>query len=233
MLPVETDVKSADQDVKTILVSPVVTNFEDTATATTTPTTKPTTATTATTVTTATTTPVVEESGVKECGLCLDSEKPQSEFDTECFQCKFYMCYECMFEYIKFNRKCKELLCPHCRQDLLEQSLLQTDVLDENPDSTNPTKPTKNPLIIIYLKQMMANMIHEMIYGDEDDDGTDGTDTDTTYSDSDSSDNSDSSYYTTTSNTTSSSTTDTDTDASDDANKTDNAFHNHDAMNDN
>src|SRR5688572_27417801 len=61
------------------------------------------------------------------CGLCLDDVKGKSDLDVECHRCHFRVCYECMFEYIRFNKKKDALLCPHCRQDLLDNLNLLID----------------------------------------------------------------------------------------------------------
>ena len=54
------------------------------------------------------------------CGLCLDDTKEACDLDVACSTCKFHVCYECMFEYIRHNKSKDSLLCPHCRQDLLD-----------------------------------------------------------------------------------------------------------------
>lgn len=64
---------------------------------------------------------------VMECGVCMTEKKFDPDLDVECAVCKYRVCYECMFEYIKFNVKKRALLCPHCRQDLTETSELSLD----------------------------------------------------------------------------------------------------------
>lgn len=65
--------------------------------------------------------------GSIECGLCMLDKTIETEFDVVCGVCKYFMCYECMFEYIKHNRNKDKLLCPHCRQDLLQEASLSFD----------------------------------------------------------------------------------------------------------
>ena len=50
----------------------------------------------------------------------MDDVKGRNELDVECHKCHFVICYECMFEYLRFNKAKDALLCPHCRQDMLE-----------------------------------------------------------------------------------------------------------------
>lgn len=125
----------------------------------------------------------VEQDAVEECGLCLDTKKEKSDFDVKCVQCKFYVCYECMFEYIKFNRKKNVLLCPHCRQDLFDQAI-------ENLIESNENK-NENVLIMHLLKQRIYK------YDSDSSDNSDTTNSDTTDSDMDSDTTTDSSDYST------------------------------------
>src|SRR6478609_4796773 len=75
---------------------------------------------------------VTKEPAIAEgpCGLCMDL-KGNGELDLTCDKCKFYVCFECMFEYMKFNRNKETLLCPHCRQDLFN--------LDDKQDVSDTT----------------------------------------------------------------------------------------------
>jgi hypothetical protein len=50
------------------------------------------------------------------CGVCLEG-KEFSEVDFTCVLCFFYICFDCFFEYLKFNAKKKaKVTCPQCRQ---------------------------------------------------------------------------------------------------------------------
>ena len=54
---------------------------------------------------------------VQYCGICLEDKNVVAgeTNDFLCSACKYFICFECTFDYIEANRDKEELLCPHCR----------------------------------------------------------------------------------------------------------------------
>jgi hypothetical protein len=86
------------------------------------------------------------------CGLCLDDVKGTSDLDVVCHRCHFRICYECMFEYIRFNKTKETLLCPHCRQDMLDNVDLYESIHKDANDS----------LLSMYLIQNEVEKLKEL-----------------------------------------------------------------------
>lgn len=71
-----------------------------------------------------------EEKSVS-CGICLE-DKMFSDLDFTCTHCFFYACFDCLFEYIRFNKKRFDITCPQCRrvlENLNPEKLTVTDLI--------------------------------------------------------------------------------------------------------
>ena len=112
---------------------------------------------------------------VVTCGLCLE-DKTRHELDVECSVCKFRICYECMFEYIKFNKNRYTLLCPHCRQDLLDD--IDLDDSDKECLLSMFLVQSEIEQIIEALDNFSEDDTSDSDYEDDTDDTDDTTDSD-------------------------------------------------------